>query len=85
VRAIDGTIATFDPSGSIDTEPEAIAPDSTIAGNYLDQNSTHSGFVRSADGTLTTLSAPKATASTVHDINRKDVVLGQEVTFIRKR
>jgi uncharacterized membrane protein len=45
VRKSDGTIATFDPSGSMDTQALSINRAGLIAGYYTDVNGTH-GFVR---------------------------------------
>jgi len=55
VRAADGTITTFDPSGSIQTEALSNQSQGSIAGYYVDSNSTAHGFVRAADGTITTV------------------------------
>jgi hypothetical protein len=53
VRALDGTITTFD-LGS-DTQPQAINQAGTITGFYTDQFGSIQGFVRAPNGNVTTL------------------------------
>ena len=54
------TYTTFDPSGSIRTSPADINPAGAITGTYQDTNSALHGFLRAADGTITTIDAPGA-------------------------
>lgn len=54
------TYTTFDPAGSISTSPADINPAGAITGTYQDANSAYHGFLRAADGTITTFDAPGA-------------------------
>jgi hypothetical protein len=59
VRTLDGTITTFDPSGSVYTIPLSITPAGVIAGYYVDDvNFVPHGFVRALNGTFTSFDAP---------------------------
>jgi hypothetical protein len=70
-------IITFDPPGSIQTEPLSINALGAITGWYLDGNDGNHGFVRAPDGTITNIDAPKGTCGTVAwSINRKGAVTG---------
>jgi hypothetical protein len=67
VRAPDGTITTFDVPGAITgpennlyaqgTRPTGINAAGNITGTYLDANYTYHGFVRAANGSITTFDA----------------------------
>ncbi len=59
------TFTTFDPPGSQGTTPTSINPAGQITGNYFDANFTTHGFVRAADGTITSFEAPGASHGTV--------------------
>ena len=48
------TFTTFDPPGSLVTEPFAINPAGAITGPYFDASGIEHGFLRARDGTLTT-------------------------------
>jgi probable HAF family extracellular repeat protein len=58
VRASDGTITSFDPTGSYSTTPAAMNDKGTIVGYYYDANSETHGFVRTSDGTITSSTRP---------------------------
>ena len=58
ISATAQTIITFDPPGSVLTEALAINNAGTIAGVYLDASNRAHGFVRAADGTITTFDVP---------------------------
>jgi hypothetical protein len=58
VRAPDGTIAEFDPAGSIQTVPVAINPAGAITGYYVDASIACHGFVRAPDGTIKSFDPP---------------------------
>jgi hypothetical protein len=60
VRAPDGTITEFDPTGSIETAPVAINPAGATTGFYRDGSFACRGFVRAPDGTITSFDAPGA-------------------------
>jgi len=71
VRARGGTIATFDAAGA-GTGPgqgtfaspfEAINPAGAITGWYLDASNVFHGYVRDANGTITTFDVPRAGTS----------------------
>lgn len=75
VRAADGTITTFDPSGSTRTEGDAINDKGVIAGSYLDTEGGWHGYVRAADGTITAFD-PAESATFVQGINEKGAISG---------
>ncbi len=54
-----GSITIFDPPGSNATFPRSINPGGEITGYYYDATGQH-GFVRAANGTITTFDAPGA-------------------------
>jgi hypothetical protein len=69
VRSADGTVTSFDASGAGTSENNvyvqgtfalSINDDGVITGYYVDASDGYHGFVRSADGTITTLDAPGA-------------------------
>jgi hypothetical protein len=45
VRAPSGTFTTFDPSGSVITNPTAVSANGEVAGWYVDANFVFHGFV----------------------------------------
>src|ERR1700732_3312418 len=53
---------TFDPPGSIETIPNSMNPSGAITGYYFDGNFFR-GFLRSRQGTFTTLDFPGATGT----------------------
>ena len=60
VRAANGVITEFDPTGSILTNPNAIDALGEITGFYFDANFVGHGFLRTVDGTITSFDAPGA-------------------------
>jgi hypothetical protein len=69
VRSASGTITTFDAPGAGTSENSvyvegtfalSINDDGVITGYYVDSSEGYHGFVRAADGTITTLNAPGA-------------------------
>jgi hypothetical protein len=60
VRAPNGIITEFDPTGSIFTDPNAIDQTGAITGFYFDANFVGHGFLRAPDGTITSFDAPGA-------------------------
>src|SRR5215469_2563413 len=60
VRAPNGIITEFDPTGSIFTNPNAIDQTGAITGFYFDANFVGHGFLRTPDGTITSFDAPGA-------------------------
>jgi hypothetical protein len=60
VRAPNGVITEFDPTGSIFTDPNAINAPGAITGFYFDGNFVGHGFLRTPDGTITSFDAPGA-------------------------
>jgi hypothetical protein len=60
VRAPNGIITEFDPTGSIFTDPNAIDQTGAIAGFYFDANFVGHGFLRTPNGTITSFDAPGA-------------------------
>jgi hypothetical protein len=77
VRAVDGTITSFDPAGSISTNPLGINAQGSVVGNYSDSKRNLHGFLRNAKGKITTIDfagAKKGTALTC--INDKGEIAG---------
>ena len=60
VRAPNGVITEFDPTGSILTNPNAIDASGAITGFYFDASFVGHGFLRALDGTITSFDAPGA-------------------------
>jgi hypothetical protein len=60
VRAPNGIITEFDPTGSIFTDPNAIDELGAITGFYFDANFVGHGFLRAPNGTITSFDAPGA-------------------------
>ena len=53
VRNQDGTIAEFDPPGSVFTNNSGITPNGTVTSYYIDASSVLHGYIRVSDGTFT--------------------------------
>lgn len=62
VRSHNGTITSFDPSGSVFTNGDTLGinPAGAVSGGYTDSNGVSHGFVRSPSGTITSFDAPGA-------------------------
>ena len=73
VRTPEGSLTIFD-AGSGHTIPTAINNKGVVAGWY--GNYPGQGFVRAADGTITTFDVPGASSTTVLSINDKGMVVG---------
>ena len=59
LRDVRGNITSFDAPGDYyGTAPNAISPDRSVTGNYLDVNNLNHGFVRSRDGSITEFDPP---------------------------
>jgi hypothetical protein len=69
VRQPNGTVVTFDPSGSTDTEAVSINAEGQITGFYLGSDGTYHGFVRKRDGTFCTFDAPNSQGTFAQSIN----------------
>jgi hypothetical protein len=52
------TFTTFDPSGSVNTQPTGINPAGVITGYYQDASGINHGFLRTPDGTITEFDPP---------------------------
>src|SRR5438105_6839880 len=76
LRASDGTIATFDPGGSSDTEAYAINAAGTAAGWYIGSDSMAHGFLRASDGTITSFDPPGSTWTLAYGMNGKGASTG---------
>ena len=71
------TLTPFDPTGSTSTYPLSINPEGTVTGTYSDANYLNHGFVRTADGTITSFDAPGAAQGTVGEqINAAGTIVG---------
>jgi hypothetical protein len=79
VRAPNGGLATFDPSGSIGTGPCCINGAGVVSGEYTDGSNVQHGFVRAANGTFTSFDPPGSTKTTPQGINGVGVITGNYV------
>jgi uncharacterized membrane protein len=75
VRASDGTITSFDPPGSVATDPTSINSKGEIAGWYIAADGTEPGFVREPDGSITTFIVDNQYVL-VYAINDKGAIVG---------
>jgi hypothetical protein len=83
-QADQRAIIEFDPSGSVATIPQAINAADVITGTYLESSGVARGFVRAADGAITSFEYP--TAALIGNftfINPEGVVTGNyfDTTF----
>jgi hypothetical protein len=76
VRTSNGTITTFDPSGSVETEPASVNVSGAITGTYLKKIAGYKGFVRTANGTITTFKVPQSIDTFAESINSGGAVTG---------
>ena len=65
VRPLGGTIATFDPQGSVATSPSDINAPGVIAGYYRDANFVFHGFLRDRSGAITAFDPPNSFIQTI--------------------
>jgi hypothetical protein len=65
VRSPDGTLTSFDPVGSVDTQPAGINPVGEISGTYYDANHVSHGFLRDLDGAITSFDDPDSSGGTI--------------------
>ena len=74
------TIITFDPTGSVNTQPWSISDTGWITGNWTDASGVEHGFVRAPDGEITSFDVSVPGAGTVGcqgcEINSKGEVAG---------
>ena len=85
LRALDGSITSFDapPGGFIvgsfyilGGPPPSVNPAGDIAGTYFDASFVEHGFLRTRDGTFTTIDFPGAFFTEVLAINPAGVIVG---------
>jgi hypothetical protein len=79
VRAIDGTITSFDPAGSIDTTAgyaHCINTDGWVAGSYEDASQVWHGYLRAPDGTITVFDPKGSTGTYASGINSGGTTVG---------
>jgi len=77
VRSPSGTVTTFLAFGSLGTIPAAInATSGKIVGQYTDSNSITHGFVRVADGTISSIDPPNAVYSEADGTNSSGEIVG---------
>jgi hypothetical protein len=76
VRAADGSIVSFDPSGSINTYPQDINSEGAVAGYYENRNHIDHGFLRASDGTITAFHVSGSTGTNSWNINGKGAIAG---------
>jgi hypothetical protein len=80
LRALDGTITTFDPPGSSESDASSINLLGVVAGSYNDTRG--HGYVRTPDGSFTTIDIPVTAtsgykgAASASDINLWGMVTG---------
>lgn len=77
VRSYDGTISTFDPTGSSFTYPTAINGHGQVTGYFTDKaNGNTYGFIRGASGTIITFAPKGITKTYPYAINNNGNVVG---------
>ena len=73
---------TFDPPGSLATNPTSINPAGAITGSYFDASHVAQGFLvghgflRAGDGTITTFDPPGSTYTQTNSINAAGAITG---------
>jgi hypothetical protein len=77
LRSRDGTITTFDPTGSLLTIPTTINANGDVAGYYADSVRKIHGFLRTADGTITNFDCKKSSDTWAFGISGKDAIAGE--------
>ncbi|MGA7622462.1 MAG: hypothetical protein WCA91_02690, partial [Candidatus Acidiferrales bacterium] len=70
-----GVFTSFDPPGSIFTEPDFIDPQGVIVGEYVDSNFVSHGFILNG-GKYTTVNAPGAAGTALSGINPSGEIAG---------
>jgi uncharacterized membrane protein len=75
VRAVDGTITTFDPDKSIGTRAVTINTKGAIAGYWRTRSHSHA-FMRTSRGKLKQIHLLKAKYSEAHSISDKGEIVG---------
>ena len=73
--AQQATITSFDPPGSLQTEPISINSAGAVTGFYEDATASH-GFLRAPDGSFTSFDAPGGTGTTPMSINSAGSIAG---------
>jgi len=76
LRAPNGTFTTFDPLGSVFTQPNAINPAGTVTGQFFDVRGVSHGFLRTSDGTITVFDPPGSFFTSSNAINPAGTVVG---------
>src|ERR1700722_14934136 len=77
VRATDGTITSFDPTGSVQTFASDLNDSGTLTGDWADSNSFYYGYLRTADGSITTFEGSSGSPFTdSSSINNLGLVAG---------
>lgn len=74
--AAAATYTTFIVAGAAETLPAAIDATNDIAGTWYDSGQIPHGFLRTADGTITTFDPPGSTQTNVYDMNDSQVIVG---------
>jgi uncharacterized membrane protein len=68
---------TFDVSGASGTAADGVNAKGTVVGTYWDRAYTYHGFIRAANGTITTFDAPEgATVMDARTLNRRGTAIG---------
>ena len=81
MRGADGNITVFDPAGSCGggfcaTFVSGINGKGSISGTYYNRNSVGRGYLRTADGRITTFGVPKTDLTQAEHINNNGLVAG---------
>lgn len=74
--AAAATFTTFVVNGATETFPAAIDATNDVAGTWYDALFIPHGFLRTADGTITTFDPPGSTGTYVYALNDNQVVVG---------
>src|SRR4051794_19686190 len=70
------SFTTFDPPGSLNSEPLAISSAGAVVGLYASGAYSNQGFVRAPNGTFTTFNVPGGHAMYPWSINSAGVITG---------
>jgi hypothetical protein len=75
LRSGDGSFATFDPPGSVQTLVVGLSSNETVAGEYIDSTGLHA-FVRTVDGTITSYDVSNSNFTGANNIDPEGAIAG---------
>jgi hypothetical protein len=75
LRSADGSFATFDPPGSVQTLVVGLSSNETVAGEYIDSTGLHA-FLRTTDGTITSYDVSNSNFTGANNIDAEGAITG---------